>query len=48
MDRLRDLAAAGMPVTAATLDADPDFEAIRQDSNFVAFMTQLRRLTDPQ
>ena len=48
IDRLRDLADAGMPVTAAKLDSDPDFEAIRQDPSFAAFMAQLRRLTDPR
>ena len=42
---LKELVTAGRPLTAEQIDADSDFEAVRHDPNFVAYIAQLRQNT---
>ncbi len=42
---LKELVTAGRPLTAEKIDADSDFEAVRHDPNFVAYIAQLRQNT---
>jgi|GEM_PF-1500188 len=43
LDRLRDLSEAGIPCTVETIEADPDFDPIRNSPEFAGFLANLRR-----